>query len=75
MPATTNHTSVEKLNQANEGKLPGHLGLEIVEVADGKVGRRGRGSGVLECWSFGWGRGHLCDDVPAVHDEIGGFGL
>ena len=37
MPATTNHTSVEKLNQANEGKLPGHLGLVITEVADGKV--------------------------------------
>ena len=37
MPATTNHPSVEKLNQANEGKLPGHLGLVITEVADGKV--------------------------------------
>ncbi len=37
MAATTNHTSVEKLNQANEGKLPGHLGLVITEVADGKV--------------------------------------
>jgi 1,4-dihydroxy-2-naphthoyl-CoA hydrolase len=37
MPATTNHTSVEKLNQANDGKLPGHLGLEITEVADGRV--------------------------------------
>ncbi len=37
MPATSNHTSVEKLNQANVGKLPGHLGLEITEVADGKV--------------------------------------
>lgn len=37
MPATVNRTSVEKLNQANVGKLPGHLGLEIVEVADGRV--------------------------------------
>jgi 1,4-dihydroxy-2-naphthoyl-CoA hydrolase len=37
MPATSNHTSVEKLNQANVGKLPGHIGLEITEVADGKV--------------------------------------
>ena len=37
MPATSNHTSVEKLNQANVGKLPGHLGLTITEVADGKV--------------------------------------
>ena len=37
MAATSNNTSVEKLNQANEGKLPGHLGLVITEVADGKV--------------------------------------
>ena len=37
MAATSNHTRVEKLNQANVGKLPGHLGLEITEVADGKV--------------------------------------
>lgn len=37
MAATSNHTSVEKLNQANVGKLPGHLGLTITEVADGKV--------------------------------------
>lgn len=37
MPATTNNTSVEKLNKANEGKLPGHLGLVITEVSDGKV--------------------------------------
>lgn len=37
MPATQNHTSRDKLNDANLGKLPGHLGLEIVEVADGKV--------------------------------------
>lgn len=34
---TTNRTSVEDLNRANEGKLPGHLGLTIIEVADGKV--------------------------------------
>ena len=37
MPATTNNTSVESLNRANEGKLPGHLGLRITEVADGRV--------------------------------------
>jgi 1,4-dihydroxy-2-naphthoyl-CoA hydrolase len=37
MPATTNRTSVEDLNRANEGKLPGHLGLTITEVSDGKV--------------------------------------
>ena len=37
MAATTNQTSVEDLNQANEGKLPGHLDLTITEVADGRV--------------------------------------
>jgi acyl-coenzyme A thioesterase PaaI-like protein len=37
MPKTSNHTSVEDLNRANVGKLPGHLGLEITEVADGRV--------------------------------------
>jgi uncharacterized protein (TIGR00369 family) len=37
MPATTNTTSVERLNGANEGKLPGHLGLRITEVEDGRV--------------------------------------
>jgi 1,4-dihydroxy-2-naphthoyl-CoA hydrolase len=37
MPATRNHTSVEKLNGANIGKLPGHIGLEVTEVADGRV--------------------------------------
>jgi uncharacterized protein (TIGR00369 family) len=37
MPATTNNTSRERLNDANFGKLPGHLGLEILEVSDGKV--------------------------------------
>lgn len=37
MPATTNRNTVEGLNRANEGKLPGHLGLEITEVADGRV--------------------------------------
>lgn len=37
MPKTSNNTSVERLNQANVGKLPEHLGLKIVEVADGKV--------------------------------------
>ncbi len=37
MPSSTNHTSVDDLNRANEGKLPAHLGLRITEVADGKV--------------------------------------
>jgi 1,4-dihydroxy-2-naphthoyl-CoA hydrolase len=37
MAATTNHTSIEDLNQANVGKLPGWLGLEITHVADGQV--------------------------------------
>lgn len=37
MPATTNRTSVDDLNRANVGKLPGHLGLTITEVAEGRV--------------------------------------
>ncbi len=37
MPATVNRTSVEGLNEANLGKLPGHLGLTITEVEPGKV--------------------------------------
>ena len=37
MPATTNTTSVEDLNRANEGKLPGHLGLVVTEVSEGRV--------------------------------------
>ena len=37
MARTSNHTSLEDLNRANIGKLPGHLGLEITEVADGRV--------------------------------------
>lgn len=37
MPTTVNRTSVEDLNRANVGKLPGHIGLEIFEVADGRV--------------------------------------
>ncbi|HSZ51511.1 MAG TPA: PaaI family thioesterase [Caulobacteraceae bacterium] len=40
MPTTTNHTSIEDLNRANLGKLPGHLGLKITEVADGRVAGR-----------------------------------
>ena len=40
MPATTNNTSVESLNRANEGKLPGHIGLTILEVEDGRVAGR-----------------------------------
>jgi uncharacterized protein (TIGR00369 family) len=34
---TTNRTSVEDLNRANGGKLPGHPGLTITEVAERKV--------------------------------------
>ena len=37
MPATSNNTSRERLNEANLGKLPGHLGLEIVECEPGRV--------------------------------------
>jgi uncharacterized protein (TIGR00369 family) len=37
MARTSNHTSVADLNRANEGKLPGHLGLTVTEVADGRV--------------------------------------
>lgn len=37
MPATLNRTSVESLNRANLEKLPGHIGLEITEVEDGRV--------------------------------------
>jgi uncharacterized protein (TIGR00369 family) len=37
---TTNGTSVERLNEANIGKLPDHLGLKITEVADGLVAGR-----------------------------------
>jgi 1,4-dihydroxy-2-naphthoyl-CoA hydrolase len=40
MPATANRTSVEDLNRANEGKLPGHLGLRVTEVAEGRVAGR-----------------------------------
>lgn len=35
--ATTNRTSVEGLNAANAGKLPGHLGLVITTVEPGLV--------------------------------------
>lgn len=37
LPRTTNTTSVEALNRANEGKLPGHLGLEITDAEPGRV--------------------------------------
>ncbi len=37
MPRTTNTKSVEQLNRANEGKLPGHLGLVITDVEPGRV--------------------------------------
>lgn len=37
MPRTSNQTSVEALNQANDGKLPGHLGLVITVAEPGRV--------------------------------------
>ncbi len=37
MVMTSNRTSVEGLNKANEGKLPGWLGLEVINVQDGLV--------------------------------------
>jgi len=37
LPVTTNQTSVERLNQANVGKLAEHLGLTITEVDVGRV--------------------------------------
>jgi uncharacterized protein (TIGR00369 family) len=37
MANTSNQTSAEALNRANEGKLPGHLGLTILYVAPGRV--------------------------------------
>lgn len=37
MATTTNHTSVEDLNRASAGKLPGHIGLEVTLVEPGKV--------------------------------------
>ena len=40
MPNTVNRTSVEGLNRANEGKLPGHLGLEITGVEPGRISGR-----------------------------------
>ena len=40
MPTTTNRTSIEDLNRANVGKLPGHIGLTITEVGDGRVAGR-----------------------------------
>jgi 1,4-dihydroxy-2-naphthoyl-CoA hydrolase len=40
MPNTISRASVEGLNRANIGKLPEHLGLEVIEVAPGKVAGR-----------------------------------
>ncbi|QUD87945.1 PaaI family thioesterase [Phenylobacterium montanum] len=40
MAATTNHTSVEDLNRANIGKVPGHLGLTVTSVENGRVSGR-----------------------------------
>jgi uncharacterized protein (TIGR00369 family) len=37
MPKTSNHTSVDDLNRASEGKLPGHLGLEVLSVESGRL--------------------------------------
>ena len=37
MPQTSNHATVESLNRASEGKLPGHVGLEVVKVEPGLV--------------------------------------
>lgn len=37
---TSNHTSVEQLNQANIGKLPEYLGLVVTDVAAGRVAGR-----------------------------------
>jgi 1,4-dihydroxy-2-naphthoyl-CoA hydrolase len=37
MPKTTNHTSIADLNHANIGKLPEHLGLQVTQVAEGRV--------------------------------------
>jgi uncharacterized protein (TIGR00369 family) len=40
MAETRNHTSIEDLNRANTGKLPGHLGLTVTEVSEGRVAGR-----------------------------------
>lgn len=37
MPKLENHTSVEDLNLASEGKLPGHLGLVVTSVEQGRL--------------------------------------
>lgn len=37
MPQTINRTSVEDLNRASQGKLPGHVGLEVIRVEPGLV--------------------------------------
>ena len=51
MANTSNNTSVEDLNRANEGKLPGHLGLTVTEVADGRVVGRFE---VRSKWRWRW---------------------
>jgi len=40
MPKLSNRTSVADLNRASNGKLPGHLGLEVTSVEVGKLGGR-----------------------------------
>jgi uncharacterized protein (TIGR00369 family) len=37
MPKTSNNTSVEALNHANQGRLPGHLGLVVLTAEPGRV--------------------------------------
>jgi len=40
MQCTSNMTSVEELNRANRGKLPGYMGLEITAAEPGYVAGR-----------------------------------
>jgi uncharacterized protein (TIGR00369 family) len=40
MPQLTNRTSVDDLNRASAGKLPGWLGLEVTSVEGGKLAGR-----------------------------------
>jgi uncharacterized protein (TIGR00369 family) len=40
MPTTSNHTSVADLNRASEGKLPGHIGLLVTAVDEGRLAGR-----------------------------------
>ena len=40
MPQLTNRTSIDDLNRASAGKLPGWLGLEVTSVEAGKLAGR-----------------------------------